>query len=118
MRIEKKFKFFDIYDNLEEYYCLVTIIVDDNNNIYDISYNYEYSPGEQSKRAYPFFYSNISKELNKENIEGVIVLKNSLTEKLIEYLLMEPKELEKQIGNTWWVQYKIKIMESLMLLWE
>ena len=41
-----------------------------------------------------------------------------MTETMINYLLMNKEELSKQIGNTRWMQYKIKIMEALNLFWD
>mgnify|MGYP000232539459 CR=1 FL=1 len=35
-----------------------------------------------------------------------------------EDLLMDKEEIEKICGNTYWVQYKIKIMESLINFWD
>lgn len=117
----KKFKFFDIFDNQEKYFCFVDITVEEKSSggqiIYDITYNYEFSEGELSERAHPFFYSK-NKNDSPEDLDGVIVVKNSLTEKMIEYLLMSEEELTPLIGNTWWIQYKIKIMQTLANFWD
>ena len=121
---EKTFRFYDIFDNRDDVYCDVTINVlekiSGGKPIYDISYYYNIpnistDNYKLSLRAHPFFYS---KNIKEEDKEGVIVFKNSMTDKLVEYLLMDPEELEKISGNTYWVQYKIKIMESLALFWD
>lgn len=118
------FRFFDIFDNREDVYCDVKIIVIEKISgdvpIYDITYKYDIPYNseehfEKSKRAHPFFYS---KNITEDDKEGVIVFRNSLTEKLVEYLLMDKEDLEKISGNTWWVQYKIKIMETLAIFWD
>ena len=82
--------------------------------IYDISYSYEYSNNESALRANPFFYSKNIQEFDKE---GVIVYKNEMTDQMINYLLMDSEELSQKCGM-FWVQYKIKIMESLANLWD
>ena len=51
-------------------------------------------------------------------MEGVIVFKDSLTEKLVEYLMMDQEETEKVSGGTYWLQYKIKVMETLANFWD
>ena len=119
-----RLRFFDIFDSREDVYCDVTIIVIEKISgglpIYDITYKYNIPYNseedlEKSKRAHPFFYS---KNITEDDKEGVIVFRNSLTEKLVEYLLMNKEELEKISGNTWWLQYKIKIMETLAIFWD
>lgn len=116
------FKFLDIFDNREDYYCLVSIKVEEkkyeNGNIYyDISYGYQYSHEKlEAYKAHPFNYN--SKIKDSDDVNGVIVVKNHLTETFIQYLLMSREELESQIGNTWWLQYKIKVMEALNIFWD
>tara|TARA_B100001287_G_C22585884_1_gene483244 strand:- start:164 stop:553 length:390 start_codon:yes stop_codon:yes gene_type:complete len=121
--IEKTFKFYDIFDNKDEAeenkeYCYVTINVKSKLSggkpIFDISYNYTYS-NNKSQRANPF---NYSKNIQDVDMEGVIVYKNSLTEKLVEYLMMDREETEKVSGGIFWLQYKIKIMETLANFWD
>lgn len=122
--INKTFRFYDIYDNCQDIYCDVKISVEEKisggKNIYDISYTYTIPNISDehivlSKRAHPFFYS---KNIKEEDKEGVIVCKNSMTEQLVKFLLMDQKELEKEIGGAYWIQYKIKIMESLAIFWD
>jgi hypothetical protein len=116
--VEKTFKFVDIFDNVDSSFCNVTIKVIEKISggkpIYDISYSYKYSNNESALRANPFFYSKNIQEFDKE---GVIVYKNEMTDQMINYLLMDSEELSKKCGM-FWVQYKIKIMESLANLWD
>ena len=123
IEIEKTFKFYDIFDNKydaeqNEEYCYVTINVKSKISgekpIFDISYSYSY-PNSRSQRANPF---NYSKNIEHTDMEGVIVFKNSLTEKLVEYLMMDQEETEKVSGGTYWLQYKIKVMETLANFWD
>ena len=129
---EKVFKFLDIFDNNEEIFCITNIKVVEKESggkiIYDITYSYD-CPGlnstnpeivERSKKCFPFYYSKkkLGDVIYNIDDEGVIVFKNSLTEKMVEYLLMEPNELQELIGTHWWMQYKIKVMESLTIFWD
>tara|TARA_R110002074_G_scaffold162131_1_gene320579 strand:- start:3576 stop:4016 length:441 start_codon:yes stop_codon:yes gene_type:complete len=118
VNVTKTFRFYDIFDNKENYYCDVTINVVEKISggkpIYDISYKYD-THGILNSRAHPFFYS---KNVSEEDKEGEIIYKNSMTDHMIEYLLMDKEEIEKICGNTYWVQYKIKIMESLINFWD
>lgn len=119
---EANFKMLDMFDNQEAHYCNLRIAViemmyESGQVYYDISYYYTFSDEtEKSKRAHPFFYNK--KIIESDDINGVIIIKNKMTESMVEYLLMDADKLSKCIGNTWWIQYKIKIMESLNLLWD
>ena len=116
----KTFKFYDIFDNNELYYCNVTINIKElkySNGIihYDISYLYTYSDNlEQSKQCNPFYYS--SDIYNSNDMYGVIIIKNEMTTIMVEYLMMDFDELQKYCGSTWSMQYKIYIMTMLTLL--
>tara|TARA_B100001093_G_C26809495_1_gene1006953 strand:- start:45 stop:431 length:387 start_codon:yes stop_codon:yes gene_type:complete len=121
---EKTFRFYDIFDNQEHIFCDLKIIVEEKTSggkdIYDITYIYnipqiENVNYEVSLRTHPFFYS---KEIDKHDKEGVIVYKNPMTEQLVKFLLMDQTELDQYTGGTYWIQYKIKIMESLAKFWD
>ena len=127
---EKTFRFYDIFDNQEHIYCDTTIIVLEKMSggkyIYDITYKYNIPESNNNQcvccgnidrshynlslRAHPFFYS---KNISEDDKDGVIVYKNPMTEQLVKFLLMNINELDEYTGGTYWVQYKIKIMESL-----
>ena len=122
--LENKFRFLDIFDSCEndEHYCDVTIairvlIYESGLSYYDITYSYDFSGDDnEAKRAHPFNYNrNI---IMSDGVNGVIVKKNSLTDQLVRYLLMDVDELKQCIGITWWIQYKIQIMEALNLFWD
>ena len=126
---EKVIKFLDLFDNNSEIFCNTKIKVVEKESggkiIYDIAYEYncptllssDLEIVSRSKKSFPLFYSK--KKLGSIiDEEGVIVLKNSLTEKLVEYLLMDEDDLQKIIGTHWWMQYKIKVMESLAIFWD
>ena len=63
---------------------------DDSSIYYYISYH-----TDEINMAHPFY----DKEELMEHLEGDIIIKNSMTEKMIEYLLMDENELEKYSGN-------------------
>ena len=121
---EKDFRFYDIFDNQDHIYCDLKIIVEEKISggriIYDITYKYNIPQIEGvdynlSLRTHPFFYS---KDIQPEDKEGVIVNKNPMTEQLVRFLLMDQAELDQYTGGTYWVQYKIKIMEALAKFWD
>ena len=47
--------------------------------------------------------------------DGEFIVKNSLSEQLIKYLLMDLDELEIYSGNTSAIEYKASIMKSINL---
>ena len=119
---ERQFKFLDIFGNTDniDHYCIVTINVkkleyEGNKTYYNISYKYALSNNsEEAKRSHPFFYHKIA----ENELDGTIVLYNSLTEKLVQYLLMDESELSKKIGTDWWISYKIQVMLSINMFWD
>ena len=136
--LTKVFKFYDIFDNDERNYCEVTINVkvlkyDNGNQYYDVSYSYSYinETGNTEEflkigsfnvqRSNPFYYiycrRNDIHNIDGDSLEGVIVVKNSMTDEMIKYLLMEYKEMNN-IGTTWCVQYKVNVMHALALMWD
>ena len=52
----------------------------------------------------------------KESFEGDIIAFNSLTEKLIEYLLLDDKELEKVSGRVKAQCYRKQLMHNIAIL--
>jgi len=130
--IEKTIRFYD-YHYLsvnnpahEKQYFDITITIKDDHFNYDISYIWKFSdaildsPIHYLKhRIYPFpeidYCDHCQTRFDKE---GVIVTKNSLTETMIQYLLMSDEELNKQnIGRTYPQYYRVNIMKSLGLFW-
>ena len=121
---KKTFRFYDIFDNQEHIFCDLKVIVEEKmsggKNIYDITYQYNIPQIEGvdydlSLRTHPFFYS---KDIQPEDKQGVIIIKNPMTDQLVRFLLMDQDELDEYTGGTYWIQYKIKIMESLAKFWD
>ena len=133
-------RFYDPHDNMAHTYCDMKIQVDikrytDGREYYDISYSYMYDERtciineitndtsmvemiEKHKtiRTNPFYYHKSM--IRDDSFLGVIVFKNTLTDKLVEYLLMSDKDLDSVSGNTWSVQYRANIMLTLALMWD
>ena len=54
----------------------------------------------------------------ENNCDGEILYKNDLSEKIVEYLLMDDKELKNKTGfGTVW-NYKASIMKMITHLWD
>ena len=132
--ITKIFRFYDIFDNQETKWCDVTINVkhllySGGQEFYDITYSYNYSKEldsfnedlnideiDEIYRTNPFYYKN--KIITSDMTEGVIVAKNSMTDEMVKYLLMDYTELDLYIGNTWNIQYKANVMFALAFMWD
>ena len=114
---EKTFIFHNVFN--ESIWCdahvKVTISNYDNNDwyYYTIKFNY---PEKNSIQANPFRNYKIffDKGRNKDDV----IVKNSLSEKLIEYLLMDYEELSKYCGHSTPEHYKAVVMMQLMLAWD
>ena len=117
---QSSFKFINEFDSNDKSYYNVDIKVEeklyvDGKSYYDISYNYEFNGDKNSRNKIHPFYDG--KEI-QEDAEGVIIIKNKMTEVMVEYLLSTSEELEKETGFTAAQAYRTCIMLSLAKLWD
>ena len=122
------FKIYNEFENndLSGPYYLVEITIkelkyENGNNYYDINYEFKFirsstkSQEDNNKlklTLHPFY--------NQKNIDydGVIVFKNEMVTKMVEFLLMCDSDLESNSGLTTAQTYRINIMNSLGMLWD
>jgi len=90
------FKFKPIYEIVPSTWCLIKIEIKEIIN-----------------KAHPF-YKN---EDLIEHMYGETIIKNKMTESMIELLLMDLKELEKYSGKCDILYYKGLIMKSITNFW-
>ena len=100
------FKFQPIYEKVPSTWCLIKIdigeiINEDNNSCFKIIYTNTFPENlikYQVNNAHPF-YKN---EELIEHMYGETIIKNKMTESIIELLLMDLKELGKKVwdGNS------------------
>ena len=102
-----------------EYRCTVSIQVQEKtsggNSKYDINYQYTFPEGQiegQDNPAHPFYQKNV------DDITGVMVFKNEMTETMIKYLMMDDSELSKFTGTTTPIQYRKLLINSLDSFWD
>lgn len=117
--ITKKFRFIDEFDNNNNEFCDITIKVDEkyynNTTYYNISYNFSYSnPNDLAYKCNPFKQI----DTNIQHCDGEIIVKNSFTQEMIKYLLMDFNELEKYSGLSTPNYYKIQIIQAISLFWD
>lgn len=124
MTYQKTFRMYNKDQPKDNEYCETTINVEEklyeNKEIYyDVSYKYEYSNNDNTTiiKTNPFMQMN-NQELFDGHSEGEIIVKNSFTEKLIEYLLMDYDSLGLHSGNTTPEEYKLQIMETITIFWD
>lgn len=130
--VEKTIRFYDYHhlsiDNKahEKQYFDITFTIKDKHFKYNISYSWKFSDAildapihYLQHRIYPFPQMDYCENCRTTfDQEGVIVTKNSLTETMIQYLLMSDEELNEQnIGNIHPQYYRVNIMKSLGLFW-
>jgi hypothetical protein len=118
---QKTFKFINEFDSNDKSYYLIKIVVkellyDDGKIFYDIGYEYEFNGLEKSKKIiHPYHHT---KDVADLDLEGVIVFKNKMTETMVEYLLLDPEELENVSRTTTAQCYRTNIMIGLARLWD
>jgi hypothetical protein len=107
-------------DNKDEY-CTVFVSVrklkyKSGKMYYDVSYKYNYSHNTSTvKEANPLF--NIDND-DGDSYKGDIIAVNSLSDQLINYLMMPFNELAKYSGSVMPSEYKISIIKSINLFWD
>ena len=119
---EKTFRFFDTFN--EKVWCDIHIVVEElqyeNGNVYYmLKYENTFSnPDEILKgdvnSAHPF-YGN---KTFSSHVSGDIVVKNLMTENMVNYLLMNTDELSVYTGTTSPMTYRANIMKMITMLWD
>ena len=110
-----KYRISDMLD--AQYHCDVRITVKTlrykcGNEYYDITYSYGYACSD-SRHLNPFNEGNAS-----QSEDGDIIKKNPMTEKMVEYLLMNEVQLGELTGHMHPTDYKAGIMRALSLFWD
>ena len=124
----KTFKFTDdMGDSLSYYNVDITVkelLYDTGVSYYDIGYKYEYVPAKSysdnlnqkyKKILHPFYGYPIEDYIT---YGGVIVVKNTLSSSMIEYILMDYDQLQKVSGATTAQKYKQITMVALSFFWD
>jgi len=84
---------------------------DDARQFYYIGYTWD----KNGDDMHPFEYDTAFKT---NHIDGEIIAKNELADKLIEFLTMSNSELEKVSGSVFVEDYRVQIMKSIALFWD
>jgi hypothetical protein len=78
---------------------------------FDITYTHTFEGDEESR---PF----VEPWDDDDDKDGVIVVKNAMTQIMVDYLLADPEELVKVSGTSSSQQYRTIIMKNLSRLWD
>lgn len=128
--IEKKINFYDLYNNsyydnnylpyLEIKITVLEKLYETGSKYYDITYDYKYHNDDKlSEINKKNFYKNVHPFYNDMgHSDGAIVFKNTCTTTMIEYILMDDKELEKYSGLNTSQTYKENLMRAIASLWD
>jgi hypothetical protein len=105
------------YNKNENIYCKMIINVRvesyDNNEWYYIGYSYEYGSDDKSALCHPFYNY---KKLFDEHSTGDILVKNTLSNSIINALFSSEDKLET--GNVTYQQYLKQIMVCIASLYD
>ena len=58
------------------------------------------------------------KEFIENNMEGEIIVKNPMTQNMVELLVMSDKDLAKHSGNKEPKEYRLRIIKAISLFWD
>ena len=115
-------------------YCQLDItVIETKHGRYDITYKYSYH-GAADVTFNPFWKplpyegrefgegvpdsSVPSWRYMASGVDGEIIFKNSLTEQMVEYLLMSDEELSKYSGNHMPTDYRCTILHNIAKMWD
>ena len=84
----------------------------------DYKYKYSHKNNQNCKQSNPLVAINESENNGEEMYNGDIIHVNSLTDQMINYLLMSYSELEKYSGHNTPQQYKTQIIKAINLFWD
>ena len=98
--------------------CILDLLIEkktyhDNQEFYYLSYIWNLENNDV--KNHPFFNDS---EFMENHIDGEIIVKNSLSDKFIEFLTMNEDDLNNFSGNTIVADYKLKIIKSISLFWD
>ena len=118
-------RFTDQFEGISlDTYCDVEITVyhrlhDNDRETYDIQYKCTYSHSTPlCKTLNPFFGGWDGGASSSDCRHGDTISANEMTEKMVEYLLMDFEELAKYSGNKSALSYKISLMRGITFLWD
>ena len=129
---QKTFRFNDALQPHSAFYCDLNILVNvkqidgDSTEYYEILYNPDYSHNTMLQAYYCNPLSSLDESApakdydlaNHEHYDCDIVAKNPMTDKMIEFILMDFDELEKWCGKGTPQEYKRHVILSLNMFWE
>ena len=123
---ESSFKFYnDDYNNHDKSYYDINVIVKDitydndpTHSYYDISYQYKYNEDKDENSNKRNILKNHPFKKDMESACGTIIYKNEMTDKMIEYLLMDDDNLSRISGKSTPQFYRHRIMISIASLWD
>ena len=115
-------------------YCQLDItVIETKHGRYDITYKYSYH-GTADVTFNPFWKplpyegrefgegvpdSSVPRwRYMASGVDGEIIFKNSLTEQMVEYLLMSDEELSKYSGNHMPTDYRCTILHNIAKMWD
>lgn len=102
-------------------WCDTTITIqektyDNGNQYFDIDYSYAYCTEVQKDKSLEFTCNPLL--MMKGTTDGEIIVKNSFTEELIRYLMMDYDELREFTGNSTPQDYKMRLMHTIQNFWD
>lgn len=113
----KTFRFHDpnIFSTSLDNYCDIKITVSEKlyesgEIFYYIDYEDTYSDKNKAKHCHPLY--------GNDDMDGEIIVKNPLSEQLVNFLLMDYDKLEKFSGNSTSEHYKSCVMRSISNFWD
>ena len=120
--IERTYRYYSQFNKDNNKYCDIIIKINEiqyeNGDIfYELSYNYKFSSGLNIFKNPLNPFLNHSPEF-KHHWEGDIIIKNTMTEQMVNYLVMSEEEMSTFTGSTTPLDYKLRIMICLSKLWD
>ena len=101
------------FDKCTLYLSIDVKTYENNNKYYYLKYRWNLDNDDIKNHI---LYDN-KRFLNSSN-EGDIIIKNKLTDQLVNFLIMDNNELEEVSGSTNSNDYKRSVIEAISLFWD
>jgi hypothetical protein len=104
----------------EDNYVEITFNVLIKSETYHINFTYNFSEQINTKYKRKSILKNLDLYDNEleEYYKGDIIAKNSLTDELVSYMLMNDKDLELKSGHVHSESYRLSLIKTIKLLWD
>lgn len=101
------------FDNCDLTITVVLKTYDNHKKFYYVDYQWNYK--ENDMKYHPMHYDE---DFIENHNDGDIIVQNELSDKLIEFLIMNNDDLQEKSGTVHVIEYRKQIIKTISLFWD